>query len=124
MTVITREAAIASLRKAVEKNGADFIYFQPAGRACSYSENGEPSCIVGHVIADLAPELFEKFRASEETDNSGGSFTINNAPRELRAEVEDTFTAAALRTLRYAQMLQDERGTWGAALAAAEATAA
>ena len=89
------------LRAVVAAKGADYVYPESA---CFYAINGEPACIVGHVYARLG--LLDKA-----TQDSGAS---------AWALHESKITSNGRDFLGNAQRVQDARGTWGEALAAAE----
>lgn len=129
----TRENVRAVLVESIAEKGEDYIY--PAAlhhEACTYSElsGGKfvPSCIVGHVIAKLAPEVFEvvsDFEARHNFKSSTGAFSVLAGELEgmdtenIRAPILDPVTEdhALMHALTCAQNAQDTRGTWGTALA-------
>ena len=86
------------LRAVVAAKGADHVYTG----ACVYSLGGEPACIVGHVYARL--ELLHLVRRNI----------------LARTMFPDLISAEARTALEAAQRVQDARGAWGEALAAAE----
>ena len=86
------------LRAVVADKGADYVYTE----ACVYSLDGEPACIVGHVYAHL--ELLHLVH------RNAVAWTM----------FPDLISAEARSALEAAQCVQDARGTWGEALAAAE----
>ena len=97
------------LRAVVAEKGADYIYWG----SCVYAIDGQPACIAGHVYARLG-------LLDEQTQISGAS---------AAALHRDEIARSARLILQAAQEVQDgvsprsERGTWGEALAAAEAEA-
>ena len=97
------------LRAVVAEKGADYVYWGP----CVYAIDGAPACIVGHVYARLG-------LLDEDTQWSGAGVNLLH---------RDAIARSARSVLRAAQVVQDgdvsrsERGTWGEALAAAEAEA-
>ena len=54
--MISTDAVTEALRKTVEGR-EDFVYDR-GDRGCRYASNGAPSCLVGHVIFEVAPETF------------------------------------------------------------------
>ena len=98
------------LRAVVAEKGADYVY---AEKECQYAIAGVPSCIVGHVYARLG-------LLDGRTQSSALRATLLHA---------DDIAEQAMWVLGAAQAVQDgdvprfERGTWGEALAAAEAEA-
>lgn len=97
------------LRRAVEAKGPDYVYVEPEGdvAACLYVHDGQPSCIVGHVL-----NYCGLLGLAEE----------NKAPSNIRA-LREHFDSAALVVLDAAQEIQDNGEPWGEALACAEVTA-
>ena len=86
------------LRAVVADEDADYVYTG----ACVYSLDGEPACIVGHVYARL-----ELLPLARRNGIAWGMFP-------------DLIGAEARIALEAAQRVQDARGAWGEALAAAE----
>lgn len=111
MTIIIDAArAVELLRQAVAAQGADHVYRSDDGE-CRYTAAGCPDCIVGHVLALAGVPL-------SVLADLDGSIAYLNVPG-----VE--FTDQARAVLLAAQEVQDDqRSTWGQALAAAEAVAA
>lgn len=123
------EDAVLGLKKALAVKGEDYVYEQPvfespsgytAQRCAYFTPQGAPSCIVGHIMADLghtvddldAPdELFEKTR------NVG-----TDAPRALK-HLGYTLDSRAIEVLANAQALQDGGRPWGEAVTDAIAAA-
>lgn len=112
--MLTAEQVRESLRWAVAIKGEDYVYPNSAG--CYYADphTGGPSCIVGYVLADLAPKEFARLRARERV--SGGSSVAR------RAIPSDLMPHAVIRALDSAQAEQDNAATWGQALARFEVT--
>lgn len=117
---LTVERALELLERAVVLKGAAYVYrpetlhVDGAGEIyrdgdCVYVEDGEPSCIVGHVIAYAGGNLADVEEGA--LPNSALS----------RAGVE--FTDNAYYVLRAAQNRQDAGGTWGSSLACARRAA-
>lgn len=115
LKVINAQQAFDLLAKVVEGR-EDFVYYRKVdyGTACVYFENLEPSCIVGHVLAELGLTA-----ADVETFNV---FAFIN----IRSELEQfglRFTEKASDVLFAAQYTQDGAGnpddathSWGEAL--------
>ena len=97
---------LEALRAVVAEKGADYVYPHVVG---VYAIDGKPACIVGHVYA--------RFGLLDETTCDSGS----PAYKLHRYRISQ----AGRRALDNAQQEQDGRGaghgTWGEALAAAEA---
>jgi hypothetical protein len=130
MTDFNRTTVTAELERVVAEYGEDYVY-PKAGYTCSYSESGQPSCIVGHVIAALNPEAFAKIAELEDLTGASGSATSivlgnwehtdwassTDEDEDLGAITltEDGRLASALNE---AQRQQDAGATWGVALSA------
>lgn len=96
------------LHQVVAEKGGDYIY-EHAGGDCFYSDpydQSAPSCIVGHVLAKLDPEAFQKVAQKENDEES--SFGVNEIP----TSVWDYQTAQALQA---AQNIQDDGYAWSVA---------
>lgn len=123
MTVLTAVEVTDELNKIVEEYGADHVYERNntddyAG-TCNYASlDGEPDCIVGHVLARLQPEVFAKLVEFENKNTDGDgvrvSFGISNYSdyEELGIEMEED----ARGILSRAQAKQDRGETWGEAV--------
>ena len=105
--VLTYDQALASLQKAVEDRGADFVYpaewLSPAGACLNFDPNtGEPRCIAGYVYHLNGKEYEQGW-----TSSTVSSLSLAG---KLVAD-ERTVTL-----LTYAQCAQDDHKTWGEAL--------
>jgi hypothetical protein len=117
---LNRDAVSETLHKIVEETGPDYVYQIPEGTYgdCVYADpvTGAPSCIVGHVVAALDPEAFERMAKFED---EAGPFTIMSAidPNDwARVDVGLEVDSADLRSaLAMAQEAQDRGMTWGEA---------
>lgn len=125
-----REAALAAL----EAEG-DHVYQHPVkGQSvCSYTDpDGNPSCIVGHVIYRTIPDVFGALRDREwedstydpDADNSGIEVDSFNA-REVNSVLsvlgaERKYTIAATQWLNRAQGAQDTWDPWSEAIRVAD----
>lgn len=98
------------IRQVVAEYGTDYIYKaderhpERYGVDCYYQENGQPSCIVGHVL-DRAGVEYEPYWDDEGED---ALTVLENAPEDLA------------QALQHAQYAQDDGHTWGEALTAYE----
>lgn len=113
----TLDQVLDAAREAVNEKGSDYIY-KRVGDGCTYSDTeGNPSCLVGHVIFKLDPEAFKKL-AREELD----AHESNNVDDlEFNEWIPVNFwTNDALKAMRFAQDRQDAGEIWGNALYAAE----
>lgn len=123
----TWDNVIAAMRKAVETKGEDYVY--PMG-GCTYSNpDGSPSCIVGHVLADVTPKTYDAIHKEENSTGvgqffflvAGGSYTHrdsegNETPvcGEIHAPTP-TETELLRAALDAAQQVQDGGEPWGEA---------
>jgi hypothetical protein len=113
---IDRDRAVELLRQQVEKVGADHVY---GSRVCVYfNDDGCPSCIVGHVLADLGVQLGQVHELASGADMGNG--IAINAVRVEGVEM----TEGARTVFAVAQRLQDNGETWGDALEGAVLRAA
>lgn len=127
MVKFTKSAVLKALDEIVEELGGDYIYPEWETGGCTYATvDGEPSCIVGRVIAKIDPDLFEQvkvaetargaswtataFVSSEEEFKKEVAYYVNNGSSESyikqlvpALEAEDGVRAA----LRAAQSVQD-----------------
>jgi hypothetical protein len=99
----TLEQTKVLLDAQVAKKGADYVYpaRQDSWPSCVYFEGDTPSCIVGHVFADigLTPAEIEETSFDEEPEEVVGLFDKN-----------------AQRLLFFVQSNQDEGTPWGVAV--------
>lgn len=116
MITLSYDQALDLLRAQVEKKGADYVYTIPEvevegdsffGVDCRYFVDGQPSCIVGHVFADLGVS---------EQHVLEGSRPTQAAPDFVK--MEDLKTEALLVV---AQSYQDAGTPWGEAVEVAHA---
>ena len=98
------------LRAVVAEKGADYVY---ARRVCTYAMAGVPSCIVGHVYARLGL-LDDQTQFSD-----AAAANLHSDEIALPARV----LLQAAQEVQDGDVLRFRRGTWGEALAAAEAEA-
>lgn len=125
MKIMNEFDAIKALQRVVDEFGRDTIYTNPMGQRasemtfidCFYvhtDDNGDKTagCLVGKVLENQGVTL-EWLR-----DNEGARPDI--LANHLRDEGLYDITDAAAKTLRRAQLAQDEGATWGEALYAAK----
>lgn len=94
----------------VAEAGEDFVYTDQAHPDCRYLKDGEPSCIVAHVVAVISPDAVPELADFE---------FLNPLDIDLWTI---RFDPQAAHFLYEAQIVQDMPGkTWGEALAAAKA---
>lgn len=107
MRQITEAEFTEALEKAVSVKGEDYVY---GPTNCIYrTPEGAPSCLIGHVLYHLDPNLLD-FAGKWENVNVGGV---------LRAMARDgvaTVPARVVRAAAAAQRAQDSKEPWGWAL--------
>ncbi len=113
--------ALELLDKVVQAKGADYVYPGQPGDLCfNFETDGAPSCIVGHVLADLGL-TYERASRLKVVGSSGAHDTV----QYLVADgFPYTFSVGAMCALYVAQTVQDQRESWGAALDAARKASA
>lgn len=117
----TSEQVLDALRIVV--NGKEDYVYRSDHYLCEYADNeGNPSCVVGHVVNHLDPELFKKLAQREK--DTFESPKITRIGYDLKDGDKLAFTRGAIIVLGAAQSEQDGSGTWGEALAQAEANRA
>ena len=112
----TLDDVLNAARKIIEDEGGDYVY-DPQGEGCTYSRQGTPSCLVGHVIYALEPDTFEKIKDIEEI--KGGS----QVAAALRGDgwIRENFWTPDAEVARQAMQDEQDKGrTWGEAVYAAE----
>ena len=119
---ITVDDALAALRAAVEAKGGHYVYPKRPigvhGRACVYAtDDGQPSCLAGYVLAALAPDILADVADRERTERGFGADIIDNV-------YPGRFAADVAIILGIAQRSQDAGNAWAVALADAEREAA
>jgi hypothetical protein len=122
------EQAKTLLSEVVEEAGADFVYED----SCVYEALGEPSCMVGRVLAKAGVPVetlraMDDIRAWSPVDKWGERlYSATDFDTVVQSGAfSDAFTVdnGALELLHKAQVRQDNRDTWGEAQAAALAVA-
>lgn len=121
--IITHDEAITRLREAVASRGNDYTY---PHSYCSYVRDDEASCGVG-VALHAAGVSLEALTALDHAapsvfsgSDAGSVSIIAEDARDTLASHDVTITLDAQRVLQHFQAVQDNRGTWIAALTAAE----
>lgn len=100
------EAAVS----AVEARGEDYVYEKIDGD-CVYGVYGQPSCLVGQIVYNLDPSLFEALEAEDIQRRRDGEDTTCDVMPTLAGK----FTPGQMKALRRAQGYQDISKTWGTA---------
>lgn len=111
METIDARRALELLIDIVDQYGEDFVYQRVTrfdGEVCVYTDNGQPSCIVGHALVRAGcPDTVLGI-----LNRDMGAMNISS----VASEVDDD----ACRIFSRAQGLQDVGRTWGDALQAAK----
>lgn len=103
-----------ALKAALDAKGDDYVYEERLNGACVYSLEGRPSCIVGHVLHALDPDMFERvaaFEANQGENNGDTSFSNVVVKLNLPFETDQR------RALQEVQAEQDNGKPWGGAVA-------
>jgi hypothetical protein len=98
---IDAEKVIQVLDEIVAENG-DYVYMDHHTRCTYVDEEGQPSCIVGQVLARLELPL-PPVGSGDMWDDANVSSWVQNATEPFR----EPFTDLANQVLRYAQQVQD-----------------
>lgn len=127
---LSREETIHKLWEIASKKGSDYVYQAPefendfgqefTADECYYSDSeGNPSCIVGHLLKQEFPEIFSKLnemewgRVASGKDDFPSCFEV----RELHSgdepvDLSHNFDPIALRILEIVQRKQDRGVSW------------
>lgn len=123
MRIVKYDEALDLLNKAVELKGGDYVY-QPnrtdSGPSCLYAKDGQPDCIVGHVLVDLGIPASElEYKGLGETENTLSFGPIGEIAVTIQYTKGIRFTPKARRLLSIAQSQQDNGVSWGASVGTA-----
>lgn len=108
---ITEADFTAAIEKAVADKGADYVYNPDDSRSCVYTEDGEPSCIIGTALVNLGFEPNPDWDNPMQTDKLLEDTTADTILPYFFDIPENVVVAA-----RRAQVDQDNGSTWGTAL--------
>ncbi len=129
-TILTRELTLSTLRDIIAdaEGGADHVYEKQtiaddlfgSREVCAYRVEGEPSCIVGHLISRLYPEQFaalggivDGYLVGPVADKTSIRIIGSEKYRdETPILAEGAHLAGEIRGL---QSAQDRTSTWGEA---------
>lgn len=111
--IVDLAEVMTAMEAVVAEAGEDFVYTTEDNfYSCRYLDDGEPSCIVAHVVATIAPEAVPELKEFE---------YLNALDLNLSTVI---FDPQAAQFLLSAQSIQDSPGkTWGEALAVAKTNA-
>lgn len=120
------------LRRIVNLKGHEYVYEAPCYEGedgepvpvmeCNYSDSdGNPSCIVGVLLSEVAPEAFAKLYHYEWSDGRYYPPDVLSSTELLQADVDlsDYFEDDALPLIHVVQRRQDDGRSWGDSLASA-----
>lgn len=111
----TTEDVTAALEKAIAAKGEGYVY-EPIGATCRYTtEEKSPSCIVGWVVAEVNPPLFDALFDFEQTGNVIAAHDLDRPSKEpdfLDDELALEVDRRTLDALQAAQEIQDEGLSW------------
>lgn len=126
---ITFKQVKAVADRLVEERGEGYKYEHPTEivrytgggseeqkiQSCVYADRGgTPSCIVGVIASEMAPDLFEILTEGEWNEN--GSLRGSHSVVRHAAEIGEFFTNEAYLFLRVAQREQDVNASWAMAV--------
>lgn len=124
MTVptLTVENVTTALDEIIAEKGPDYVYPKADLGGCFYSTpEGAPACIVGAVIAKLAPTAFQRLVAAEpEYDDGNGAKkrdTMGDVNELEQQNYIHTEEPVLMHALTRAQTSQDDGETWAQARA-------
>lgn len=107
MTIQT-DAVSEVLHKVVE--GREGYVYERVNGSCRYADtDGAPSCIVGHVVAALAPETYNALHEYEKRTSMSVAAGALAGWHGGTLDVEDR----VIQALGAAQTVQDEGAPWG-----------
>lgn len=117
--VLDTEGAIRALRTVVFEKGADYVYPGTSGDKCFNFVDGEPSCIVGSVLALLGLTFEEADRCGVSGSNDAWE-TTGKLNQPQGGSFDWVIDEGARLVLAMAQEFQDARYPWGEALSQVE----
>lgn len=133
---ITAKEVKQKLRRISKERGYGYTYEAPRyedeygelvqASECYYSDrDGKPSCIVGVLLHDVAPDTYRRLHQFEWDDidyeprcaSIGELYAEgNSAAKVTGVELSDIFEPEAIRALAEAQRIQDRGTSWGKAV--------
>lgn len=112
--VIPTEKVTEAIRKIVAES-PDFIYRGYSGGLYGYADDeGNPSCLVGCVLAEVAPDLLARLHEGEKIADESAVFSLTSLAS--LGVYELPFKRRTMRALYCAQAAQDTGYSWGVAL--------
>ena len=118
----TLEDVLNAAREVVAERGEDYVYSNSlneggSGKCVYANEDGTPSCLVGHVIHRLDPNVFKNLAEKEFADDTTAAELLT-VEEYVPTDFWEMEAEAAMNT---AQAYQDDGLPWGTALKAAGA---
>lgn len=118
-----------NLRRIINARGPEYVYEAPCYEGedgelvpvmeCNYSDSdGKPSCIVGVLLSEVAPEAFERLYHYEWADGRYYEPDVLSSTELLEADVDLSvyFEDDALPLIHAMQRMQDRGISWGDSL--------
>ena len=111
MTYLNKDIS-AALKSALDAKGDDYVYENRD--KCLYAIDGQPSCIVGHVLKEIDPDAFERVVQFEsDRYQNRGDTSFGNVAVALKLDFDED----QLRALKRMQREQDSGTPWGTVVA-------
>jgi len=124
MIQLTVDNVLRTMEEVVSEYGADYVYRTDSSVQCVYVADGEPSCLVGHVLHRLGVPTEALFHLGDRSGVSQDAKGLVHAlVREGYAAPVPSSPFGPIAVLMEAQWRQDTGSTWGEALAAARKAA-
>lgn len=119
MTKLDYDTVVSTLKDLVAEKGEEYVYKSDFDECVYSTPKGAPSCIVGHVIARLAPAEFAIIHKEEWGDSAeeGGypeAASFDAIREAYGVSLEQTLETEAL--LISVQNAQDRETPWGIAV--------
>src|SRR5262245_61148054 len=112
MINITRDVAVAGLQRAAASVDSSFAYNSGLrGGKCDYVRDGKPSCIVGHVLAELGVPL-DRLRRADQAFMGAGLGSSELLDELENDEIVNVVDPEVRSVLSEAQYLQDYGTPW------------
>lgn len=112
MIELTYDKTVELLNETVQEFGEDYVYSRNDEGRCVYVQDGQPSCLVGHVLVKAGVPLERLEAADSNFGGTGADVLIRQINREGAVKVD----GKARTALAEAQYTQDHGNTWGLAV--------
>lgn len=115
MTEVSTETALKLLKDAVELKGEGYRYptYTRSELSCHYAYEGQPDCIVGHVLVALGVPVSALDYNDPDSDLGIASGSISGNWHTLEEQYDLAFDDGARVALEAAQSMQDAGWSWG-----------